>query len=780
MAPPIGQKPVALPPQPPPARSTADAPAVDTAEAAVTSARSSVEQLQSQVSSLEGELKALRKELAGAMYDPFALRDLTAKISGVEAKLKKVEVQLTGAKATLETAKQRAINVATSSSTSTSGFITQPVRAPTLTQHQAVKTAAARVNAEKSPYQTAALIQQAFRAHPDPEFQAALWNEVKGRLPELAKAGDLPTMRALVGIAEHGGLDVERDIATALAKNAPTTVIPDGMWMSQEDPFRKGTAANLAQAIKETGRLDLAQRFVEALNVAGKTHAASAMASAAAQQLSALRSDFEAKQKKVEQLNAKLGMLVAGFGPMMTDQQKRSAIEAFQARHTDEYKAHEQAAKKLAQGLSMAAELSEGSPKTDGEKALREQANAVLKRAGAIVDTRAGEAELKAAMEKEARGGSSWVATAMSYAQTVKDGEKLAGTLGTAVVRTLAIEAAKLADANLPLAMEKVANLSHYAKLMGIDPAKADALGGAMVGMLRGREGAGAVLDKAVLDLEGTPLVPPDGMFSRALKGVGIALSVYSLGKNGLGDDAFEKLKNVNAGLNVTADALALGLAVVGRGEALKGLAEGASKKLGFIAGAFDLASGYRSLFKGDFEEAGTSLASSAGALLMLTPGGQIPGTILTVGSFIAGLVFASRKANKAEAADEADAKAFLEAAGIHEKIAGPLSDLLQKNRRNVGAFLTQLEKHLGMKAGALLQRLNRPELADKLRELVTILKDIEPNEEGEYPARSVNDAAAKARGYPYVHMGGIKVDLRPKSLEAVTDWMKQNKMFGG
>ncbi|MGV3625995.1 MAG: hypothetical protein ACO1OB_34615 [Archangium sp.] len=786
MAPPVGQKPVSVPPQAPPSRPATDTrpktSPVEAAEAVVTVARKNVKQYETQIASYEKELKELRKQMVG-VTNPFTLRDLAVKIANVEAKMKAAEILLNGAQATLTAARQHAISVATSgqpSSTSTSGFIPHPVQSATLSQQQAVKAAAAQINAEKSPYQAAALLQQAFRTG-DAEFQAALWAEVKGRLPDMVKAGDLPTMRALVGIAEHGGIDVERDIAAALAKNAPTDVIPNGVWMAQEDPFRKGTAANLAQALKETGRLDLAQRFVEALNGAGKPQAASAMAQAAASQLSALRTDFEAKQKKVDQLNAKLGMLIAGFGPMMTDEQKRAAITAFQARHTDEYKAFEASAKKLAQGLKMVGEISEGSPKTDGEKALREQANAVLKIAGAICNTKAGEAELKAAMEQEARGGSSWVSTAMSYAQTLKDGEKIASTLGTAVVRTLATEAVKLTEANLPLALEKIESIAHYAKMMGVDPARADALSVAMVGMMHGRQNAGEALDKAVLDLEGTPLISPDGAFSKALKGVGIALSVYSLGKSGFGDDALDKLKNINAGLNVTADALALGLSIVGRGEALKGFAEGASKKLGVIAGAFDLVSGYRSLARGDYEEAGTTLASSAGALLMLTPGGQIPGAILTVGSFIASMVFASRKANKAEAADEADAKAFLVAGGIHPDIAAPLSDLLQKDRRNVGPFLQQLSEYLGMSPADLISRFNKPEMAGKLRELVTILKAIEPGKDGTYAQTSPNDAAAKESGYRYVNMGGaMKLDLRPKSVAAVVDWMKQNKMFGG
>lgn len=758
-------------------------------ELGVVSARARVQQLQSQVAGVGRELEALRRKTAD-FTDPSGALDAAKKLKGTEAKLSGLEVKLTGAKAALETAEQLAVTTSKAAIAAQQRanrealfelrpppFLQVGQHSPTLSRQQAVSSAAERFKAAKTSFDAAAVLQNAFRLNPDAEFQAALWSEARGRLPALAKAGDLPTMRSLVAIAEHGGLEVERDIAAALAKGAPGYVMP--MSAPYADPFVSGPVAHLKQAIKETGRLNLAHRFSEALTAAGKPMAASAVASAAADQLSALRADFVAKQKKVDGLNAKLGMLVAGFGPMLTDAQKRSAIAAFQARHTDDFKAHEAAAKKLAQGLSMAAEIAGGSPKTDGEKALQKQAKEVLKLAGAIANTRAGEAELKAAMEKEAKGGASWVASAMSLAQNVKDGEKIAGTLGTAVMRTLALDAAKLVEGNLPLAMEKVANIAHYAKLMGIDPAKADALGGAMVGMLKGREGAGRVLEKAVLDLEGTPLVPPAGRLSSALKGVGVVLSVYSLRENGFGDDAFEKLKSVTTGLHASADALAVGLELFSKSPALKGLAETASKKLGAITGAFDFVSGYRSLFKGDFEEAGTTLMSSAGALMMMTPGGQIPGALLTVGSIVAGWVFASRRANAAEAADEADAKAFLQAAGIHEKIAAPLSDLLQKNRRNVGAFLTQLEAHLNLKPGELLQRLNKPELAGKVRQLVTIIKDIEPGRDGQYAKRASTDAMAKANDYVHVR-AGMELDFRPKSLEAVADWMKQQKLFGG
>lgn len=782
------------------------------AQSGAVSAQAMVTTLESQIGNLKREQKELQTK-AGNPFDPAGAMDAAKKLGDVGKKLGQLETGLKSAKATLKAAKEGAIAGAKSAIAEQQAanrmalleFRLPPfpqvkelaslAKQPTADQQkvlghavtavpveEAVAESAARFKAAKTPYDAAVIVQREFQMHPEPEFQAALWNEVKGQLPKLAKeaTGHTPTMRSLVAIAEHGGVDVERDIARALAKEAPKAVIADGTMYAAADPFLRGPVGNLKTAIKETGRLDLAHRLVEELNAAGKPQAASAVASAAAGELKALRTDFESKQKKVDTLNAKLGMLVAGFGPMMTDDQKRKAIEAFQLRHTDDFKAHEAAGKKLAQGLTMAAEIAGSSPKNDGQKALKKEAEAVLKLSGVIANTKAGEAELKAAMAKEAKGESSWVSTAMEYAQTVKDGEKIAGTLGTAVMRNLALDATKLFENNPGAALSKVESISHYAKLMGIDPAKADNLSTAMVGMLKGRPEAGKALEKAVLDVEGTPLIPPDGAFSKTLKGVGVALSVYSLGKNGLGDNAIDQLKNINAGLNVGADALSLGLSIVGRGEALKNFAEGASKKLGVLGAAFDLTSGARSLFKGDFAEAGTSFASSAGALLMLTPGGQIPGALLTVGSMIAGMVFASRKANAAEAADEADAKAFLVAAGVDENVAAPLSDLLQKNRRNVGPFLSQLETHLKLKPGELLKLLNKPELAGKLKELVVIIKDIEPRKDGTYATRTDNDAQAKKSGYKHLQLGPNELDFRPKSLEAVTDWMKEKKLLGG
>ncbi|MEW5740144.1 MAG: hypothetical protein AB1938_14530 [Myxococcota bacterium] len=716
-----------------------------------------------EIAALERERAALQKQLLNP-FDPASAFAAVKKLELVEAKLHQLQTKPSPAQPVLDT--------------STSGFLTPVGPRP---QPPQVAQAVERFKAAKTASEAAVVLQREFQLHPDAQFQAALWQEAKGRLPELVKAQDLPTMRALVAIAEHGGVDVERDIAAALARNAPEALVSTyAPAYAAADAFLSGPVAHLRQAISETGRLDLAQRFVEALHAAGKPQAASGVASAVASTLGALRADFEAQQKKIDGLNARLGLLVAGFGPMMTDAQKQSAIQVFKARHVDDYRAYEAAGKKLAQSLAVVGEVAQGGAKTEGEKALQKQAQGVIKKAGALADTRAGEAELKAAMDREALGQTTWLSQAMAVAQRAKDGEKIASTLGTAIFRTLALDAAKLAESNLPLAMEKMAGLARYAKAMGIDPAKAEALGNAMAGMLKGGDSAGKALEKAVLDIEGTPLVPPDGHLSKALKGVGLALSVYSLGKSGLGDDALEKVKNITTGLNVGADAVALGLSIVGRGEALKGLAEGASKRLGVLSGAFDLATGIRSLAKGEFAEAGTSFASSAGALLMLTPGGQIPGALLTVGSIISGWIFASRKANAAEAADEADAKAFLQAAGLHEEIASPLADLLQKNRRNVGPFLTQLEAHLGLKQGELLKRLNKPELADKVRALVVILKDIEPGKDGLYPRRTPMDELHRKSGYQHVQAGGIELDYRPKSLEAVTEWMRQQRLLGG
>lgn len=745
------------------------------ATSTATDAQLKVATLSAQVAQLERQLATLKQQAS----NPFDAGASAAKqqLDGVELKLAGAQTELAAAKkAATSTTKasvsaQQEANLAAVFELKPPPFRNVDTTVASLTRDEAAAAAISRFQSAKSPYDALVTVQHRFALNGDPQVTAALWNEVKKQLPELAKHGGIGELRALAAIAQDGGVDVERDIAHALAK-ASTGL--------SADAFARGHLANLRQTMRETGRGDLAHRLIAELHAVGNPQAASTLAAGVASELKALRADFDAKQKKIEGLNAKLGMLVAGFGPMMTDAQKRKAIDAFQTRHREAYGDHARAAEKLTRSLDLAGALTKSTPQTEGEKALKKEAGVLLERTGVLSDSKAGEAALKAAMAKEAKGEPSWISSAMAHAKTAKTGESLVSTLGTAVMRTLALDAAKLTQRNLPLAMEKVADIARYAKLMGVDPAKADALGGAMVGMLKGRDGAGAALNKAVMDIEGTPLVPADGAFSKSLKGIGIALSAYSLATDGLGDGAIDKLKNINSGLQVGADSVALGLSIIGRGEAIKGFAEGASKKLGVVAGAFDLASGIHSLAKGNFQEAGTAFMSSAGALMMLTPGGQIPGVLLTVGSMIAGWVFASRKANAAEAADEADAKAFLKAAGVHDSIAAPLSDLLQKNRRNVGPFLTQLEAHLKLKPGQLLQHLNKPELASQVRELVVIIKAIEPAKDGSYKASSFfGDAAAKSNGYQqkYEWPRGVQ-DHRPKTLEAVADWMKSKRLL--
>lgn len=747
------------------------------ANSTVTAAKANVTKLEKQVSRLEYERDSLQSKSRNLM-DP-NIGNVFKELKLVESKLSQAETKLSGAKAELAGAQTKAA-AATWDATKAQWTAGSDFKVPSskvtlpVTQQQAVASAVEQFKATKNPAEAAGLLQREFQYRPDAEFQAALWNEVKGRVPELAK--DPNAMNALVGIAEHGGVDIERDIANALANNAPQMVAEAGSMLAAGQPFVNGTLANLQNAIRTTGRVDLAQRFVEALNKADKPMAASAVAAGTAKELGALRADFVSKQKTVDGLNAKLGLLVGGFGPMMSTEKRQKAIEAFKAKHQGDFAALETAAKKLAQTLPMAAEIVGNVPKTDGEKALDAQAKEVLKLAGPLADTRAGEAALADAMKKQDNGEANWLNTTLEFAQKTKDGEKILGTLGTAVFRKVAIDASKLADSNLPMALSKVESMSKYAKLMGVKPEQAEALGQAMTAVTLGAKGAEQNLKKAVMDLEGTPMIPADGKLSKTLKGVGLALSVVSLAKGGFGEDALDKTKNVMTALNVGADALALGLSIVGRAEAVQTFAKGASSKLGVITGALDLATGYRSLLKGDFDEARDSLIASTGALLMLTPGGQIPGALITVGSVVAGWVSSSRKANKLEAADEADAKAFLVAGGVRDEIAAPLSDLLQSNRRNVGPFLQQLEKHLNLKEGELIDRLNKPEMAGKVRELVTILKAIEPNDDGIYAKRTDLDAVAKNAGYTH----GGPIDLRPKSLTAVADWMKSNKMFGG
>ncbi len=137
----------------------------------------------------------------------------------------------------------------------------------------------------------------------------------------------------------------------------------------------------------------------------------------------------------------------------------------------------------------------------------------------------------------------------------------------------------------------------------------------------------------------------------------------------------------------------------------------------------------------------------------MVPVAGQVIGVVLVIGGTIAKWAVEDRRAAKAEKEIEDDAQAFLEAGGVDKVAADELSDLLRKDGRNVGPFIQQVAKAIGIPANELFDHVKGLDRA-KLDKFVDMSKDWPVDSHGQF----------KRRG--------------PESIEVALIWMEEDKMM--
>lgn len=122
--------------------------------------------------------------------------------------------------------------------------------------------------------------------------------------------------------------------------------------------------------------------------------------------------------------------------------------------------------------------------------------------------------------------------------------------------------------------------------------------------------------------------------------------------------------------------------------------------------------------------------------MLLLIPGGQIAGVGLAIASFALNEYLGARRQREAEHASEADAKAFLIAAGLDEEFAKVFANL-DNDKRNIGTFVGEVAKKLGLTEDELFAKLNassgkdREKLLKTFGELSAVAEVLEQFDEG-------------------------------------------------
>ncbi|MFT3711082.1 MAG: hypothetical protein QM817_25930 [Archangium sp.] len=509
---------------------------------------------------------------------------------------------------------------------------------------------------------------------------------------------------------------------------------------------------------------DLAGPLLAELKATGKPRAAEAMAVEVAEGIGALRKDFQSKKAVVDDVQGDIARMVYGFQGSLSKDQLAAGMDAIKARHTEEFGKLDASVKSSLDVLNKLESL----PLKDYPE-LNKAAEGLKTDIPKLLSTNAGEKELKSWMKQQVLGNPSPLDQINTWAGNGKQALNLKNDLSGIVINaagSLALEGGGITKATA------VEFLKRNQKLLGIDGEKAKELAGAMKAWDPDNKATQEALEKAVKDLP-----PESGKLLKALN-VALALPGVVQGWRDFGDASLDgKLKTLIGTGSAGVDTAALLTGFFAKSEKYGALAktagEGlavAGKVLGVASSVLDGVSAVKNFAQGNYVDGAADGMSAAGGLMMLGgPGGVAAGAALILGSFIVRGIWGTDPAEVAEKADEADAKAFLKAGGMSDKLAGGLSDLLQSNRRNVGTFVTQVAGELKITPQEFVKRLEGLD-AGKIKELVNMVKNMPADDEWKYSKekKDVTDVSFTQQTVAGYYFG-------PKSLQTAVDWMQKN-----
>jgi hypothetical protein len=584
---------------------------------------------------------------------------------------------------------------------------------------------------------------------------------------------DAPTGSAMLDALGTAKGEAKHHIAAELAKQTVPLLPMNQVFLQLDARMQKGEG------------FEQAAELVHALRSAGKTAQAEQLESLATGRLHELRTQFGDANDKVQKANTDLARLVAGFGPMLTDEQKLKAIDAFKARHKEDYDAWEASGAKLGNALDFVAEDSNvaGGP-------LSKEASEVYKLLPDIGDTKGGGEAFVHALEKQKEGEETFLDRVPELMKEGKEGKELTERISNVMVKNIGRQALKLTSSNqVKEAQELLEGLTKNARMFGVDKKEMEEVVESLKDVAKGEKGALEALTHKI------SLTKPDmpgfsGRGSQAIRGLALILCIPGTVENWRKGDLASYVRASADTLNLGLDGGVLALDVMGKSaEFAKFLkfAKGASGGLNAVGAVLDGISAAKAFARGDYGEGIASSASAAGGAILATAAltaaagvqvvpaaGQVIGAVLVVGGMVGGWIVNERRAAKAEKAMEDDAQKFLEATGVDPKRADELSDLRRDNGRNVRPFLQQLAADLGMTPQALWQHiLTLP--PGKLDDIVDMAKDLPYDKEGKVPKTAGNDGSfmpqrtAERVGQP---------KLGPQSMTAAEKWMRDEGLL--
>lgn len=572
--------------------------------------------------------------------------------------------------------------------------------------------------AKTNPQAAAEQLEQAL-ANPDPAYREALLSQVtaivetiSGSLGRADARAFGPTMTALGGAALAAGPEGARAMGEAFATAVKGRL---GGFDNLGLPSGPGSMAFFEAMMTTPGMGDFVMGMVEGAKASGNFALLKDLGSLVVLTTRMATGAFEDAQQTVDRLNAELNALIEGFGPG-DEAQLQAAVEAFKERHADEYEALERAGAAMTNVLAVAGPLLTSGGDLDADFAI--PLMRALQLAPQVLATSAGQEALRSALDAQARGEASPLLDTVTRLSEGSD--ELRDQLAPLVSQALGSRIAELqADGQTDAAHALIDSLGSLADVFGVPVDELENLQRAFHDSLDGKPGALESLEAAMGAVG--PFLPEGSTAAASLKGLGFVIGVAGLGRSFEGfTDAqlHEQVATLASTLGLGVDGASLAVRVFGSPgtqkslERLFGKASAVTGVIGAMASVIDFGQAAESGNLGDMAVTGLNAASS---ILLLIPGGQIAGVGLALASFALDAFLGARRQREAEHASEADAQAFLEAAGLDTDFAEVFANL-DNHKRNIGTFVEQVAEELGLTIDEFYERLNESSGADRER----------------------------------------------------------------
>lgn len=601
--------------------------------------------------------------------------------------------------------------------------------------------------------------------------------------------------------AEIAGKDGARTIAESFVRDVATSE-PGAENLDQFSRIglTSLTSTGLQQAIESGDGASFAVNLTFAFKRAGNEYVAGNIAANVEESLKTVREDFTDKAEKVEELNGKLARLLAGFSPMLKAEQQQQAIGAFKKQNADEYGEFEDAGKILASTLNGAKDIISlprdcDEANAESVSSLQGEATEILKNLPRIGQTEPGQKAIADAMEKQGADESTFMDLVPGIAQKTKDAAKYTGDVANLATKAVGARVVQLAaDGREQDAAKLFLGLKKNYQLFGINRDSMNGIAGDMRRVMISPAGSPEKI-AAQRSLEerfsnvggGTPGLEPNGRASQALRGLGLVVSIAGNADSWKKIDEqklTDQIRTVGGSLGIGVDGGTLALDILGKDNSAAKLLGKTGVGLGGISAVLDGITAIDDFKNGKYAKGVLSSASAAGGAILAVAAaysaagavqvvplwGQIAGGVLVLGATIGNFALGKHYEHQ----DEADAKAFLQGAGLPEPAADALSDLTS-DRENVGPFIQQVAPFLGVSSGELLRHLAKLD-EGALNDIVEMSHDLESNDRQKYEGYADNDDEVGEMRLGINMFGGSQSkEVLPESLYGAARWMTKH-----